>query len=323
MTSLMWWLLVVQVLVPLALLAWILWARPRSRTTRVLGVGATAMYLLAVALAGMWLAPPWYTPFIYGLLFLGALGFSRARGHPSALSPRRIRNWLATAWWGTAAVAFGGAALYAFMGRAAPQDAIELEFPLDHGTYYVASGGANGLLNAHFLTVDDPRYRAFRGQSFGVDFMKLDGWGLRSRGVAPSDPEAYLIWGQPVYAPCAGTVVEAVDGRPDMRPPAVDREYLPGNNVLLDCDGVWVLLAHLQNGSVRVRAGSTVLVGERLGQVGNSGNSAKPHLHVHAQRPGTAAAPASGEPLHILFDDRFLARNSRVRCSALFAKDPG
>ncbi len=204
-------------------------------------------------------------------------------------------------------------ALYALVGRVTPENAVGLEFPLANGTYYVASGGANKLVNAHFLTLEGERYRPFRGQSYGVDLMTLDRWGLRAKGIAPHDPAAYAIWGEPVYAPCGGRVIQAVNDRPDMRPPATDRDYLPGNNVLLECGRVWVLLAHLQNGSLRVRTGDTVAVGQMLGLVGNSGNSAEPHLHVHAQRPGTTEAPASGEPLHVLFDGRLPVRNSRVR----------
>jgi murein DD-endopeptidase MepM/ murein hydrolase activator NlpD len=313
MTSLMWTLLATHVLVPLALLAWVAWGRPQTRAARTLGLAASAAYLLAIGIAGMWLVPPWYTPFAYALLLAGALGLSWRRRRTLAGRPRGLRAWLAAVAWGAAAVSFTAVALYALAGRGTPANTVNLELPLASGTYYVASGGANRLLNFHFLTLNGERYRPFRGQSYGVDVMKLDWWGLRARGIAPSDPAAYAIWGEPVYAPCAGTVIEAVDGRPDMRPPTVDREYLPGNNVLLDCGRVWVLLAHFQNGSVQVRSGDTVTAGQWLGRVGNSGNTGEPHLHVHAQRQGTAEEPGSGEPLHIRFDGRFLARNSRVR----------
>ena len=46
--------------------------------------------------------------------------------------------------------------------------------------------------------------------------------------------------------------------------------------------------------------------------VGNSGNTDEPHLHIHAQRPGPASAPLSGDPLFIAFEGGFLALNMTV-----------
>lgn len=63
---------------------------------------------------------------------------------------------------------------------------------------------------------------------------------------------------------------------------------------------------------MRVRCGDTVEQGQALGRVGNTGNSDDPHLHIHAQRPGTAAAPVGCEPLPIRLDGRYLPRSARV-----------
>ena len=52
--------------------------------------------------------------------------------------------------------------------------------------------------------------------------------------------------------------------------------------------------------------------GDCLGAVGNSGNTGEPHLHVHAQRPGRAGAPLSGDPLPVLFAGRFPVRGDRI-----------
>ncbi|MGB3306700.1 MAG: M23 family metallopeptidase [Thermomicrobiales bacterium] len=57
-----------------------------------------------------------------------------------------------------------------------------------------------------------------------------------------------------------------------------------GNHVVLQtADGEFVFLAHMQKGSVRVSEGDTVRSGDLLGLVGNSGNTSKPHLHIHVQ----------------------------------------
>ncbi len=44
-------------------------------------------------------------------------------------------------------------------------------------------------------------------------------------------------------------------------------------------DGVYAFYAHLQPGSIQVKAGDKVRRGQVLGLVGNSGNSTEPHLH--------------------------------------------
>ena len=65
------------------------------------------------------------------------------------------------------------------------------------------------------------------------------------------------------------------------------REGLPaiaGNHVVISIGlaGPFVWLAHLREGSVRVRVGDEVTTGEQVGECGNSGNSTQPHVHVQA-----------------------------------------
>jgi hypothetical protein len=65
-----------------------------------------------------------------------------------------------------------------------------------------------------------------------------------------------------------------------------------------------VLLAHMHNGSVLANVGERLRLGQPLGKVENSGNTSEPHLHVHAKR--------SGLGIPILFEEKFLVRNSLV-----------
>jgi murein DD-endopeptidase MepM/ murein hydrolase activator NlpD len=82
------------------------------------------------------------------------------------------------------------------------------------------------------------------------------------------------------------------------------------------------LLAHLAQGSVRVGLGQTVIAGQRLARVGNTGNTTEPHLHIHAVRgrvtsPGQLAA--TGDPVPMLFDGQSapLRRHDTVISSRL------
>ena len=84
-----------------------------------------------------------------------------------------------------------------FQSRTAPAGVVNLAFPLEPGRYLVVNGGSNMSTNAHLETLNTelPRYRAWRGQSYGVDLVALDQFGLRTRGVQPADPRAYRIYG--------------------------------------------------------------------------------------------------------------------------------
>lgn len=129
---------------------------------------------------------------------------------------------------------------------------------------------------------------------------------------SPASPAAYLTYGAPVYSLCKGNVEDVEQGRPDLPVPLHDREHLEGNFVRLRCGPTVVLLAHFARRGVRVARGQKVSRETLLGYVGNSGNTDEPHLHIHAQRPGSDSAPLSGGPLFVTFEGRFLARNMVV-----------
>jgi hypothetical protein len=310
------WLYAAQLAAPLILIAWLAWLPARSGLGFVVQVVGSVAALAAMALQGIWLLPPWWAPYLFAL----ALGVAAWRGW------RRVRPFSSTtpATWGALAVvvffiALGATSTYgtvdAWQSRTnTVAGLVNLAFPLEPGRYFVVNGGSNSSTNAHLETLNPsvPRYRAFRGQSYGVDLVALDGFGLRARGVQPADPRAYVIYGAQVLAPCAGEVVIAVDGLPDMQVPKVDRDHLAGNHVLLRCLDADVLLGHFQPGSLRVQAGATVAVGDWLGLVGNSGNTGEPHLHIHAQGPGSAGAPLGGEPRPIEFNGLFPVRGDRI-----------
>jgi pimeloyl-ACP methyl ester carboxylesterase len=110
----------------------------------------------------------------------------------------------------------------------------------------------------------------------------------------------------------AGIVIAALDGLPDLQVPQMDRDHMAGNHVLLRCKNADVLLGHFKTGSVKVVIGQQLTVGQPMANVGNSGNTGEPHLHIHAQQAGAAAEPFSGTPLPVRFGERFLVRNDRV-----------
>ena len=305
--------LVLQFVIPVLLLGWLTFGRARNRTAWFLRIFIVFAYLVAVSYAGIWLILPWYMPRAYSTLFVLGLLITRNSFKNPVKTPASTRDWIGAAVLGLFAVAAGLLAVSALAGRRSPDSrTIDIEFPLRNGTYYIANGGSRALLNPHLKTLA-PRYSTYRGQSFGIDIVKLNARGHRAAGFAPSQLTRYEIFGELVHAPCSGRVIQSVDGLPDLQPPLKDREHLAGNSVILECNGDWILLGHLREGSVRVQTGQSVRVGDEIGRVGNSGNTDEPHLHIHAQSPGQAPAPLSGTPIHVRFDGRFMARGTRVK----------
>ncbi|WP_331771133.1 M23 family metallopeptidase (plasmid) [Embleya sp. NBC_00888] len=139
------------------------------------------------------------------------------------------------------------------------------------------------------------------GQAYAIDIVaEPEGGRARPRfGWWPvvRRSGAFPGFGLPVSAVADATVVRVVDGQRDHLSrnsfPALvylvvegvfrevaDARRLVGNHVILDPgDGVYAMYAHLRRGSVVVREGERVRVGQELARCGNSGNSSEPHVH--------------------------------------------
>ncbi len=118
-----------------------------------------------------------------------------------------------------------------------------------------------------------------------------DGMDIRLRTMAD------MRTGFAVVAAAAGTVLRTRDGEPDVS--IDDRAALDGkdagNAVVIDHGSGWqTQYSHLRLGSVGVRPGQRVEVGEKLGLIGLSGNSEFPHLHFTVRHRGEVVDPFVG-----------------------------
>jgi murein DD-endopeptidase MepM/ murein hydrolase activator NlpD len=77
--------------------------------------------------------------------------------------------------------------------------------------------------------------------------------------------------------------------------------------------GLYMLYAHLQSGSLKVKKGDKIKRGDVIGLVGNSGNTSAPHLHFHVM-DGPSQLTSEGVPYVI---DAFATRG-RLRSTAVF-----
>jgi hypothetical protein len=176
------------------------------------------------------------------------------------------------------------------------------------GSWWVFWGGPTERQNYHVVAPD---------QRHAYDLVVWRGGGTH-RGAGTRNDD-YWAWGRPLLAPADGVVVAARDGVEDNRPQVqVENRTAPaGNHVVLALgNGEYALLAHMQRGSVRVRAGQRVSRGDVIGLCGNSGNSSEPHLHFHVQNRPALFGAARGLPVAFsdyTADGRRVARGSPVQ----------
>ena len=86
-----------QFALPLVLICWMGLAPPRTLFGFCIQVVATAAALWAMALLGIWLMPPWWAPYAFGVAFAAAAGVGRRWRRPfvSAL-PLTCGAWIAS-----------------------------------------------------------------------------------------------------------------------------------------------------------------------------------------------------------------------------------
>ena len=106
--------------------------------------------------------------------------------------------------------------------------------------------------------------------------------------------------GMDVLAAAPGTVAGRRDALPDIAADAPGAPSLDGqdcgNGVLLrHADGWETQYCHMKRGSIRVTDGQAVEAGEVLGQVGLSGRTEFPHLHLALRRYGAVVDPFAPE----------------------------
>lgn len=310
----------IEALVLAGLILWLAVAPATTMLTLGLYGIAAALGFVVLAFGGLWLDLPWWTPHMAAVAAVATLlvrlwlrGLPVAQGLPKGIH-ERVCAVVAVLF----AVISGAALTEVVKGRAPPDTPVDIASPFGPGTYLSVNGGYTKLVNAHLETLDPTveRFKVYRGQSYGVDLVKLDSLGRRAREWRPQSPGSYEIFGTPVIAPCEGTILSSRNNLPDLPVPTVDRENLAGNHVLIECRGFAVLLAHLLQGSVSLDRGDFVRTGQYVGRVGNSGNSMEPHLHIHAQTKGTEQAPLSGDPIPLSLDGVRPARNSRLHIVA-------
>ncbi len=158
------------------------------------------------------------------------------------------------------------------------QERIALSLPFE-GYWTVAKGGVDKA-DSHSWNVIAQRY--------AYDFYVTDNRGKSHQGD-DKRLENYYAFGKAVLAPADGTVVEVRDNIRDFPHPGAGwidwrtRDFRGNYIVIRHGERAYSFVAHLKQGSCRVKPGDLIQRGQVIGECGNSGHSTEPHIHLHLQ----------------------------------------
>ncbi len=140
--------------------------------------------------------------------------------------------------------------------------------PFD-GDWFVFWGGNTVMQNYHYEVPE---------QRYAYDFIQMKDGASYSGDLKLN--KSYYAFGKPALAPADGKVVSVVNDIPDNEPVGkMNPDQPAGNMVVIQHGDEYSTLAHLEKGSVIVKKGDMVKQGQKVGNVGNSGNSSEAHMH--------------------------------------------
>ena len=154
--------------------------------------------------------------------------------------------------------------------RVIPSNAVKISFPLKSGLYQVTQAGPSvGVHQSPNEKYALDIIKVFpKEESFWKTILSFKGNGT---------------FGTPVFAPCYGKVKDLHDGEIDHELTLFAKK-IPSNsnNVTIACDGFNIYMAHFKKDSIKVKLNQIVKTETQIGEIGNSGYTDGPHLHIHA-----------------------------------------
>lgn len=157
-------------------------------------------------------------------------------------------------------------------------------------------------------------------EEFAIDWIRVNPQGRLFTGDA-KDPKHWYGYGAELIAVAPGTVIEVVSDLPDepagKSPEGLTIEQIAGNRVIVDLGfGRYAYYAHIAPHTTTVKVGDYVQQGQKIGLLGNTGNTDAPHLHFQLiDRPSTL----DGAALPFVFDSMQLQGRITVNLSELEA----
>jgi hypothetical protein len=190
-------------------------------------------------------------------------------------------------------------------------DNIEIDFPLRDGSYLVTDGGnskRSRLMNYHYGSKVHKTKGTSQSMLYATDIVKMG----KGKHFFPRKNVQYPVWNEKLYCPMDGIVCKVISSIDDNTPFSGNYPYNTGNTVVIQNGNLYLLLGHLQKGSIQVVEGSTVKKGDIFARVGNSGMSERPHLHMQLMRSNDSNY-WKGIGINIKFQGKNLYKNRIIK----------
>lgn len=177
-------------------------------------------------------------------------------------------------------------------------NSVSLLLPV-RGQWAVRWGGSDPNGNPHMTQNDIERH--------AVDFADPGDEEIHFHNLLRN--EDFAAFGREILAAAPGVVVMAVDGNQDNPPGHADPTTAIGNAILIQhAEQEFALYGHLQRGSVAVKVGDQIQVGQVIARCGNSGASMRPHLQFGMVND---ADPSFATGFPFTFRDVIVTRDGR------------
>lgn len=306
-------LLVLHILIPIILIVWTWKKQNHSMMGWLFQILTFALYFVFIFLMGSWALVSFYLRYAFPALFIIAaiVSYLRAKDLPFR-AETGMMGWIGNG----AGLVISAVLIYLIIGSirsySYDEKPVNLAFPFKKGVYAVFEGGngkASSLMNYHYAGATHKGAGVNRSMEYAVDITKLSIWGNDANGFLPRENEKYAIFNEVVYSPCEGRVYAVVDKYPNEIPGASKSSHNIGNHIVIQSGDFLVLMGHLQNGSIQVRAGEMVKQGQPIAKTGNSGWTTQPHIHIQAMKM-TQGSFWFAEGLPIYFDGKNPVKNT-------------
>jgi len=305
-------ILLTQFLIPLFFCIFLVYYYFENAFSKVINITLVTSYVFFIYLVSVWpFGLGYYSRYFIIIVSLICITFSIFFRKKLFFMKKSRQNFIASLIYSIVSLFFSYLLFMAILGQLKPDEkAINLEFPLKHGNYYIIQGGNSEVINHHY---------SFSAQKYALDIIQLNSYGFRSKKMLPTVLEDYTIYDSLVYSPCDCIVIKLNDQFEDLIPGQVDIENPQGNHVVIKeiNSNKFILLAHLKKNSVMVHEGESLKNGQLIARVGNSGNTTEPHLHIHCveineDNFSERELLYSGKGIPMLYDGKFLVRNDLI-----------
>jgi hypothetical protein len=198
-----------------------------------------------------------------------------------------------------------------------PENVLKLEFPFKNGKYLITDGGdgyLSALMNYHYKSSTHNQHGTQDSMRYAADIVKMGPYSRTvSRLIAFSKNPDYIIYHEIAISPIDGIVVKVQDGviNNEQFPGKGNLPYNLGNYIVVKNGDYYVIMGHMEKGSIIIKEGDYIHIGDQIGLIGNSGLTPRPHLHLQVSKCQDGNY-WSAEGVPVLFNQRFYPVKNRI-----------